>query len=148
MLVIKSIDFYEVNGDVYEMVAQSYREGGMRSLMTVGSPAGDTSVPVSVVAELIKGRRFVGPGVDMVIGVSEQAQKVIGIQYEAWENADKLIADQSYTIARKDRELNECGESLSKAHNELDAIKGASLFQRIKWVFTGYTSPPGHNEDG
>lgn len=137
MIVIKSIDFFEVQGERHEFYNR-YIKGG-NPIMTVDTAAGTDQVMVEEVAELIKGREFRSPGGrSVVIGVSNQAQDIIGIQYEAWENQSRMIEE----LSRDNGQLTIKADQLHRQNEEklfeLNEIKAASIWVRLRWLFFGY----------
>lgn len=127
MIVIKHIDFLEVQGERYEF-RHRYISGN-NLLMEVGTANGTAEALVEEVRELIVGREFRDPsGRTVVVGVSKQAQDIIGIQYEAWENQSKMIEDL----------ILECSAiqiKVEQKEKELSKIKSASFWDRLKWMF-------------
>ena len=123
MLLIKNIEFYETDRDPVQIIRQS----GSYEAIQVISDRGGCVVPLSEVRELVYGRRFVRPsdGTDLVVGVSQQAQDVLGLQYEAWQNMSDALDTCQAASAIKSREIEDA--------------KKATLWTRIKWVFNGYS---------
>ena len=83
MLIIKHIDFIEVDKTRCEILSHPPIP------LFVKDNRGPKEIDsVEVESELVIGRRFRRPSdnIDMYIGVSKQAQDVIGLQYEAWGN--------------------------------------------------------------
>ncbi len=132
MILIKSIEFYETKMDPIEIVNPNilYKQ----SLVT--SNYDKEYAEVSDLRELIHGRRFRRPsdGTEIVIGVSKQAQDLIGIQYEAWDNMEKQL-DSYYRESMKTRSI-------------LTKIEKANLLTRLKWIFTGVTKPTNPDKNG
>jgi predicted HTH transcriptional regulator len=63
---------------------------------------------------MVRGRRFVTPnGNELIIGCSKQAAAIIGIQYDAWDNQEKMIISK---IARN-----------------------ATFLTRVRWLFKGFS---------
>ena len=79
--------------------------------------------PDKVKRELVYGRRFRRPsdGMDVVIGVPKELADIIGIQYEAWEEKEKLITSLQETVTRY-------------SNNILHLVK-QNFWQRLKWFF-------------
>ena len=121
MIIIKHIEFIETDRDPFEIIRQNMPYVGI----PVITDEGEDIVECSLISELIKGRRFRRPSdnKDIVIGVSKQAQDVIGIQYEAWATEFKL------RCSLEDR--------LSDSNRMLNYINNSSVFERFKWLFTG-----------
>lgn len=121
MIIIKNIDFIETDRDPYEILSTTIPYQPIH----VVSNDGPETIDHTILRELIRGRRFRRPSdrKDMIIGVSEQAQDIIGIQYEAWD--------------RLDEECQKWSDRCSYLTNENKAIKETGLWNRIKFVFTG-----------
>lgn len=137
MIVIKSIDFFEVHGERHEFYDRYIKNGN--PLMKVGTAVGSDQVMVEEVAELIKGREFRSPGGrSVVIGVSAQAQDIIGIQYEAWENQSRLVEELSRDNGRLTTKADQLHRQSKEKLIELNEIKTASFWVRLRWLFFGY----------
>jgi len=121
MILIKSISYVEVAEDPIEVVVRQHPD----QLVPITTEKGSEFCKVSEVRKLIRGRRFVRPadGKDVVIGCYPGVETILGLQYDAWENLE-----QSYESER--------GKALSilRLYN---GLKKASLWSRVKWVFTG-----------
>lgn len=119
MLLVRKVDIIETDHDIAELQAMS------------SSP--DASVPVnggrdmekiSVIKELVKGRLFRRPdGLDIIVGLSRQAQQVLGLYYEVW--------DQMETTLYSTR------EQLFKSQRAINKLRRAPFFTRLKWLFRG-----------
>ena len=123
MILIKHIEFIQVDRDPYQMISCSAPYEAVEVL----SDKGDVVVPINEVAELIKGRRFVRPSdnVDITIGLSKQAEDVLGIQYEAWDELQKRADDYwNNFIAIRER---------------IEAVQKMSFWERFKGVFSGFS---------
>lgn len=139
MIVIKSIDYYQFDGDMYKLLHALPPQGLMAS-----TKEGNIHVPADRFVELVKGRMFVRPdGEQVVIGASKQAQKVIGLQYEAWGT---LIyeRDEAYTDLRTATKLKR--NALVELGTLKDAVKrgkvkrvNASIWTRLNWLLFGYS---------
>ncbi len=81
---------------------------------------------VEIAEEAVKGRRFVRPsdGMDVVIGMTCKAQKELGLMYECWESVAS--------------DLNKANRSVKIVTLQLELLRAASFWQRVKMVFTGY----------
>lgn len=118
MLLITKIEFLDVDGDSHAVVDE-------RQLEPL-HPKDIGMTEEKIVRELVRGRRFTRPndGVEIVIGLSKQAQDIIGLQYEAWEALEK---DRDYWHRK-------CIASRLK----IDSIKMAGFWERLKWLVFGY----------
>ncbi len=121
MILIKNIEFYETNQDPIEIVSHMMPYEAIEAL----SDKGDVVVPISEIRELIKGQRFRrSDGVDIIVGLTKQAQDILGLQYEAWDNMQK--------------ELEITHNSLQVANETIKAVTQANIWTRIKYLFCGY----------
>lgn len=141
MIVIRNIDAYEVANDIETVLGGKYPDG----LIDIKDPTGQRNERVSVITEHIKGRRYERTdGTTIVVGFSQQAQEVIGITYEAWENADKTIMELSQRNALLHRQIEDYRTEIKEATRSMETISyiqkqitQARWLTRIKWVFTG-----------
>lgn len=118
MIVIKNIEYIETDKDPLEIISTKMPHN------LVGYTNKDAPITVEYLTELIHGRRFVRPdGRTLYIGVSEQAQEVIGIQYGAWNT--------------KEREMQEWVSAYQREKTKVDMYRSAKLWKRIKYLFTG-----------
>ena len=124
MIIIKNIEFLETDKDIYEIYQQDHRSNFFK--------VGDDFVERKIFTELIRGRRFRRPsdGTDIIIGVSKQAQDVIGLQYEAFTNLEQMYNLECHNHSVTAREKN-------KYFSKLEVLRTASFFTRIKWLFKG-----------
>ena len=125
MLVIRKVEFLEVNKDPLELLATT--QPGMPV------ECGEELVPVDFFKELIRGRRFVRPsdGIDIIVGCSRQAEEVIGLQYEAWDNLQNAYAAEQINHHRTTSEMYEY-------KSRVDEMFRSSFWQRLKWLVIGY----------
>ena len=123
MIVIMEVKAVEVDRPIYKI--QRFTK-----LPLLGGEPWKTIPAETVHQEVIKGRRFRRPsdGTDIVVGCSKQAQDIIGIQYEAWENMEKA--------------MNNMTNSFVDLQNKLSDIMASGIWTRLKWVFRRVSSPP------
>lgn len=120
MILIKHIEFLEVQGDEHRIL----HEAEPWELLPAVDQDGPSATDVATIrSEYIRGKRFHRKGHTVVIGCTEQASGVIGIQYEAWDNLERAL--EASREARRD--LTEL----------LLLYKAATLWKRLKWLFTG-----------
>ena len=121
MILIKSIQYVQTAYDIEEISLPVPPEDTIR-VMTEDGPTKET---VRNIYALVKGRRFVRPsdGEDIVIGCYPEVEKLLGMQYDAWEGLEEALASERRVT-----------ETLLLVHREL---KQANLWTRFKWVFTG-----------
>ena len=122
MIVIKNVEIFEVDRNPIEILSTTLPHQHV-------FPCSGDPVSVEVFRELIRGRRFVRPsdGTDIVVGMSIQAEDVIGLQYEAWDEINNS--------------LNYFRSSLAKSDSEIMRLKSARFWERFRWLFTGVKTP-------
>ena len=130
MIVIKNIDFFRTDMDLIEIFNYTDPPGGVW--------VGREFLEVEFCKELIKGRRFIRPdGEEVVVGVSKQAQDVLGLLYEDWGKQRRalfLVQNAYRDVCVK---LDSVGEKLEAKEGELDVYRNASFWQRLKYLFGG-----------
>lgn len=127
MIVIKNIEFLEVDRDFWEI--HHYE----RDHILVRENGAEAMAPVEVIRELIQGYRFMRPdGTEIYVGMSRQVADVIGIQYESWDNMQRELADSE---SRADRYADEC-DMLTDLVCDLVEANRRRLINRVKWYFT------------
>ena len=126
MIVITKIDFIETERDPLELIHRYGLDG------RIPFSNGRKEIEAKELMELIRGRRFVRPdGKEIVLGISRQAQDVLGIQYEEWHRMNlrlKVATDEKLSLMK---ELNTYTGIIKEA-------KKATIVQRIKWLFFGF----------
>ena len=83
-------------------------------------------------SEFVKGRRFINreKGIDVIIGVSNEAGKLLGIQYEAFQGLEHQIQDL--------RSQLEVANDFKRIYMEkIKILEKSSLLKRLKYLFTG-----------
>jgi len=131
MILIKSIDYYEVDRDPIEIINNNPPYAGV-PLISNGSK---DIVTCEVLSEWAGGRVFINPqnGLEIKIANSKAVQDLIGIQFEAWDNlqAEHETCRQNLIAARR---------NLTKTFKQINAAHKASVWTRLKWLFKGYNS--------
>lgn len=123
MILIESIKYYEVEGDwtrVMEMLSRDH-------IPCYGS---EESVSAELAQTIVRGRRFVRPsdGTDVFIGNTPDVAKLIGLQYEAWDEREKTYRTH---VDGLNNTIYSLGGALRKAET-------ASWTTRLGWLFKGY----------
>jgi len=122
MILIRHIDFYEVDLDTVYIPLHH----GFADIPVLDEAGRKVPAPISEVQELVHGRRFTRPdGSSITVGLSVQAQDVLGLQFDAWTNLQ--------------RDYNACHINLTKANKVIAAASAAPLWTRIKWLFLGFS---------
>jgi len=121
MILIKGIEYIEVDRDPYQILSESLPYQAV--MVSNGTECRPESV--ECLTEFVSGRRFVRPsdGTDVVIGMSKDVSRLIGIQFEAYENIEK--------------ELKQWINRTSELSGKVNKAEKAGFFQRLKWLFNG-----------
>ena len=116
MIFIKHIEYFRTDRDPLEIMRITLPYGGSGVILT--DQEGEKKfLPAKVVRELVQGRRFCRRGhEDVIIGMADQAAELLGLQFSAWEHME---------------------DAVEASHASIRKIRDASLWTRIKWVFTG-----------
>lgn len=86
----------------------------------------------SVKIEYIKGRWYENArGEEVCIGISKEAQKILGLPFDQFMEMEKSISGYENTV-------NRLIEVLGNSERELAEIKAAKGFQRLKYLFFGF----------
>lgn len=129
MILIRSVDWIEIDGNYVKLT--QIKTPPFSYLSERHSP------DEKIKEELIWGRRFVrsSDGTDVVIGVSDEAGKVLGLQYEAWEKLEKELyqARTEHGIAK--RELAKTRLELEGAIVRFYKIANENFWERLKRLF-------------
>lgn len=124
--IIRNIDVFETDRDPCAILME--KEPGSQY---VGNFDGSDMMPIEQFHELIYSREFVRPGGSRIrIGTSKQAADVLGIQYEAWDSMNAALETSNM-------ERGKGWQLVWKQRKELDKIKQAGFWQRVKWLFVG-----------
>lgn len=128
MIVITDIKYIRVDSDdVYAL----FKNKSMYDSVLLNTDEGQQYRTVESVIEFIKGRRFTTPnGETLVVGVSDEVGKLLGIHAEAWKSLEADVEYWRNTVKKQDKEILTC-------KNSLHTVNNASRWERIKWVFTG-----------
>lgn len=127
MILITKIEYCQTDRDAYEIYHSDLYEKS-EPLFSCNSVSPRTPVSDSVVREVVRGRRFVRPdGLEVMVGMTEQAADVLGLQYEAWQELEDR-ANENWALYHNHKRV-------------LEATKKAGFFTRLKWLFMGYRAP-------
>ena len=120
MIIIKNIDFIEVDKTRYELLSKPHSE----PVWVKDNEGPRLADFTEFEEELIIGRRYKRPsdGTDVYIGVSREAQNIIGLQYEAWDN---LQREHDFYYGEHSRLLK-----------IIEEINQASFWTRVKSLFS------------
>jgi len=128
MIVATNIDVVEMpddKGEIHRMIQQQ----SMGQMPPIYDSA-DNPVDREVMIETIQGRRFRNSkGLDIVLGMSNQAQEALGIWFDTVENQANIIDDLHNSNNRLMAELN----MLRKTY---DAFEKMGFWSRLRFAFT------------
>ncbi len=130
MILIKRIECVQVDGDMVSIMSHSPLS---MPHFPVRNELGEEAFVDTreLHQELVRGRLFRRPdGTEVVIGMSEQCQDLIGLQYEAWDNTlnnvDRLMAREQALVKKN----NQISQRLADIHT-------APWWRRLRWLFAG-----------
>lgn len=106
---------------------------------------GNSIAHAGVLRELVQGRRYIRPdGTEVIIGNSCEAASTIGIQYEAWEEKERMIEDLQTDLGRARYQIDvlkgkvhyymNCAETYLE---DIRLIRAAGFWTRLKWLIEG-----------
>jgi len=93
------------------------------------------SMDIKTYSELIKSHRFRRPsdGIDVVIGLPREQQKILGIMYESWDE----LTDSLNRLTDELWNANKALKEMTKKYNEFsDIVSNGTIWQRMKYLFT------------
>lgn len=125
MILIKKIEFMDIDRDMVELAFMSLPDYGL----LVNTDSGQDITKASVVNELVRSKRFRRPdGTELRIGFSEQAADVLGLSYEAFANLEDLLSQTQNTVYEHTNKI----QGLKK---EIYAFKSMTRWERFLSVF-------------
>ena len=140
MIVVTKIETIECEDRDFFM----YRDMSSHEAAQYG---GEIAAKIAYELEPIRGMKFAKLNGDVVVvGMSKQAQEAIGLPLEAFDTLQRELNDTIKAKWEMEKELATArtlyhgkNEQLVGYQDELVILKEATLWQRIKWVFTGVT---------
>lgn len=131
MIVITKVEYITTDRDPHEIQSMIY-DSRCRPLELSTSDGESKFMDIAVSTELVRGCRFdrYTPRrghKSMLIGMTKAVQDVLGMQYEAVSTMNERAEEDSRMVAASAKKLNHLKSQM----------KNASLWSRIKWVFTG-----------
>ena len=94
---------------------------------------GRTNIETKYVREIVYGRRFVRPdGQTIAIAYSSKAEEVIGLTYEAFQNAEDLSVATQDKLYNVKNDYNKTNKELIRINKILDRIKSRKLYKLAK----------------
>ena len=131
MIVITNIEYITTDRDLHEIQSMVY-DSRCRPLELSTSDGESKFMDIAVSTELVRGCRFdrYTPRrghKSTLIGMTKAVQDVLGMQYEAVSTMNERAEEDSRMVAVASKKLNHLKSQMNNA----------SLWNRIKWVFTG-----------
>jgi len=133
VIIITEIKTFETPYDPWQMV--NYNSPAF-DLKKVRSVDGKATMDTKEYIELIKGHRFRRPcdGIDVVIGLPREQQKILGLMYDSFEILEKSMHQVNVDFWRASKALKE----MTKKYNEFvdHVLNKTNWWQRIKYLVT------------
>ena len=131
MLVITKVEYITTDRDPYEIQSMLY-DSRCRPLELSTSDGESKFMDIPVSTEIVRGCRFDSYTVErgrksMLIGMTKDVQDVLGMQYEAVSTMNERAEEDAKMVAKATKKLKHLKSQMDNA----------SLWSRIKWVFTG-----------
>jgi hypothetical protein len=118
MIIIKSMETVVVDRDPCPFIHKAMPGECVRL-----NNDGDYMV-ASEVVEYVQGRRYRrSDGTDLLIGMKQEVQDLLGIQFEMWDRLRNSLTDAESTVFELACERNK--------------IQSARWWTRLKWLFCG-----------
>jgi len=118
MMIIKDVEVLETNKDICEVM---HAFGNPQQFYEFDNQKVEE---MEVVQELVREHRFTHPnGTEVIIGMTNKAGKILGLQYEAWES----MKSQMDTLM----------SNYETVESELNEIKSLGFWKRLLCLFTG-----------
>lgn len=126
MIVIESIKCFETDERTMQVSLSRFNHSDL-----VPINKGKRAIEARQYNELVQGVRFRRPDdTEIIVGMSKQAQEVIGLQYESWQR----MQDRLDRYAAENDNLH---KQASIHWDMLRSIKTAKFLTRLKWLFVG-----------
>jgi hypothetical protein len=136
MIIITEAKIIETKESMDEIIFTRRPNDPIRYKCEIGK---EKIVPVSVIRESIKGRRFVRArdNTDVIIGCSKQIQDIIGIQYESFDNIIEELRLTNNLLMATSKEAAKNNNKIKGYELKIDYFNDASFWTRLKWLFFG-----------
>tara|TARA_R110001599_G_scaffold101758_2_gene260055 strand:- start:1523 stop:1927 length:405 start_codon:yes stop_codon:yes gene_type:complete len=123
MKLIKSVEVIEVSNNPYDIIHPP-----QSSMYAYNRDA--ESQAMKLYREVVRGQHFINDkGEDVVIGMCEEVQKLIGLPFDSYDALSKEIIDATTKLHDE--------ESKRKRLNlMIEELMGVGLWMRIKFLFT------------
>jgi len=93
--------------------------------------------PIEYDVEHVNGERFINArGETVCIGMTKHVQDAVGLPFEAFSNMNKELDSLRASFASHVRQIKDLSATLAVSTTKLDAASSASLWKRIRYVFT------------
>ena len=130
MIVITEVQTIEVQSDIHEI--QSFSPYSHQPIILNGEPDNMTSSQIRT--EVIEAQHFQhsinGHTIYTSLGVSNDARRLLGLEYTRFNEISNEL-EEAY------KKVRECKDRIGSLRAENNAIKSASLWDRITWLVTG-----------
>lgn len=126
MIVIKKIEFLKTDRDIYEIYYSHMMDRPESPMVFDGE-----FIAPEFFREIIRGIHFRRPdGEEVVVGVSKQAQEVLGLMYDVWEDQRATIDMLRSSRDKMEKKIDELGGGLFK-------FECSGFWGRLKYLFKG-----------
>ena len=147
MIVIKKIEFLKTDRDIYEIYYSHMMDRPESPMVFDGE-----FIAPEFFREIIRGIHFRRPdGEEVVVGVSKQAQEVLGLMYDVWEDQratidmlrssrdkmEKKIEDQRATIDMLRSSRDKMEKKIDELGGGLFKFECSGFWGRLKYLFKG-----------
>lgn len=130
MILIKSVEFKEVEGDFTELITW---EGFHRGKL----PPNAKAEKLAQYKEIVYGTRFINErGQDVCIGTSLEVQKTIGLCFETFHNQIRKIHKQLQRIMAQKKLIEKLQNKNEEYLNNYNKIANMNFIQRLRFLFT------------
>ncbi len=95
-------------------------------------------LPTKTYLEIIKGREFIkSNGERIFIGMRNEAEEVLGIYYDAWDELHKQINGLYRCIHSSANVIDDTRMERNEKEKEIEKIKSYGFWKRLKCLFVG-----------
>lgn len=132
MIVVTEIKTLKTDRDVHQL----HRAMAMTGY--IGNPRSYDEAQITT--EMIEGRRFVNPktGEDIIIGWSEDVQKLLGFPFEVIESQSKLISEQLNKVSSLSDEIRAYRIMMNEANDIITRYENMSMLNFIGYRLYKY----------
>ncbi len=135
MIIITKVETITVDRDPHEIL----HTAGFDQM--VWPCDGEAPVEAEVFSELIHGMRWrwrdAREEIDVTVGITGEAEKILNMGYGIMENLRKQIHEQEDTNGRLEGRLREAHAKLTYYRTAAEQMKESTFMQRLRWLFKG-----------